>query len=194
MLWHHIRVLDLDLDETTDIFSMAPISGPSNNIYATALEDITSLDVITRPTLNIVGLNGPFVAGISHIITNETCSDVNGGDWTESVAAPIEPDTIGWIRISDITIAEIASLEFLWEGDWYDFSVQDLNVPGSHAVQQDGLDVIARFGNADYGMEIPVEWCDYDAFRVTFLNPGVHDVTVNLYDMMDTPVDFIDPT
>ena len=184
--------LVLNLDQTTDIFSMAPASGPSNNIYATALEDITSLDVITRPTLDIVGLDGPFVAGLSHVITNTTCNAATGGDWTESVDPPIEPDTIGWIRISDITIAEIASLEFLWGGNWYDFEVQD--AVGGTAVQQDGDDVIARFGNFDFGLEVQVDSCgDVDSFRVTFVNPGVHYVTVELYDMMDTSYDGIDP-
>jgi hypothetical protein len=175
----------LDFDEDTDEFSMSPVGGgPSNNIYADELVDAT-LDVITRPTLDVDGLDTDFVAGLtSHEITLQTCSLATGGDWTESVASPIEPDTIGWVRISDITLAEIASLQFLWQGGWYEFSVQD--AVGGTAVQQDGDDVIARFGNYDFGMEIPVNWCDVDKFRITFVNPGTHDVTIYIYDMMDT--------
>jgi nitrous oxidase accessory protein NosD len=182
----------LDFDEDTDEFSMSPVGGgPSNNIYADQLVDAT-LDVITRPTLDVDGLDTDFVAGlVSHEITLQTCSQATGGDWTESVAAPIEPDTIGWVRISDITLAEIASIQFLYEGSWYEFSVQDL-VDGT-AVQQDGDDVIARFGNYNFGLEIPVDWCDVDKFRITFVNPGTHDVTIEIYDMMDTPYDGIDP-
>ncbi len=176
----------LDFDETTDEFGMSPGYGPSLNIYADELVDAT-LDVITRPTLDVTGLDTDFVAGLmSHEITLETCNAATGGDWTESVAAPIEPDTIGWVRISDIDLDEIASLQFLWEGDWYEFSVQ-----GGTPIQQDGADVIARFGNYDFGLEIPVNWCDVDKFRVTFVNAGTHDVTIEIYDMMDTSQDDI---
>ncbi len=182
--------LPLNFDETTDNFSMSPGYGPSLNIYADELVDAT-LDVIDRPTLAITGLEDPLYAGVmSQEITLETCNPLTGGDWTESVAAPIEPDTIGWVRIEGIDLDEIASLQFLYDGVWYDFSVQDQY--GGTAVQQDGVDVIARFGNYNFGLEIPVDWCDIDKFRVTFINPGSYDVTVSIYDMMDTPFDGID--
>lgn len=174
----------LDFDEDTDEFTMAPGYGPSVNIYADELVD-ASLDVITRPTLEITGLDTPFVAGLmSHEIINEICNASTGGLWDES---PTEPDAIGWIRISDITEAEIASLQFLYGGVWYDFEVQAGDV-----IQQVGEDVIARFGNYDFGFDIQLDWCDIDAFRVTFVEPGSHDVSVSIYDMMDTPYDYTD--
>lgn len=174
----------LDFDEDTDEFTMAPGYGPSVNIYADELVDAT-LDVITRPTLEITGLDTPFVAGLmSHEIINEICNASTGGLWDES---PTEPDAIGWIRISDITEAEIASLQFLYGGVWYDFEVQAGDV-----IQQVGEDVIARFGNYDFGFDIQLDWCDIDAFRVTFVEPGFHDVSVSIYDMMDTPYDYTD--
>jgi len=178
----------LDFEETSDLFGMSPGYGPSLNIYADELVN-SELKVITRPTMIATGIEGPYVAGLSHEISMETCNAATGGDWSESVDSPIEPDTIGWIRISDITLDKIASLQFLWGGDWYDFSVQDAY--GGHAVQQDGDDVIARFGNYNFGLEILNDWCDVDGFRVTFVEPGTHDVTVEIYDMMDTDQDDI---
>ena len=180
-------VADLNFDDDGDVFGMSPDEGPSLNIYADALVD-SQLKVITRPTLTATGLDGQYVAGISHEISTEICNAVTGGEWVES---PGEPDAIGWIRISDITMGEIASLQFLYDGIWYDFSVQDAY--GGQAIQQNGDDVIARFGNFNVGFDIAVDWCDYDAFRVTFVNPGSHDITIEIYDMMDTAYDGIDP-
>lgn len=178
-------VVTLNFDEATDEFAMSPDYGPSNNIYADELVDAT-LDVITRPTLEITGLDTPFVAGVmSHEIINTICNADTGGLWDDS---PTAPDAIGWIRISDITEDEIASLQFMYDGIWYPFEVQDGDV-----IQQVGNDVIARFGNYDYGFDIQLDWCDVDAFRVTFTTPGTHNVTVEIYDMMDTSFDGIDP-
>jgi len=184
------RDLPLNFDETTDEFSMSPGYGPSLNIYADELVD-TTLDVIDPPTLAIEGLGDPFYVGVmSHEITNTICNPTTGGDWSES---PDEADAIGWIRISDVNLADIASLQFLYDGVWYDFEIQDQY--GGTAVYQDGSDVVARFGNYNFGFDIPLQdpqWCDIDKFRVTFTKPGTHDVTVSIYDMWDTPYDYSD--
>ncbi len=182
--------LDLKFDETTDLFSMSPGYGPSTFIYANALKGV-KLDVIDRPTLDITGLEDPFYVGVmSHEIKNTLCNPTTGGDWSES---PGEPDAIGWIRISNVNLADIASLQFKFGDDWYEFSYQDW--AGGTAVQQVGDDVIARFGNYNFGFDIPLQdpqWCDIDRFRVLFTKPGTHDVTVSIYDMMDTPYDYTD--
>jgi hypothetical protein len=182
--------LDLKFDETTDLFAMSPGYGPSTHIYANELRGV-KLDVIDRPTLAITGLEDPFYVGVmSHEITNTLCNPETGGDWSES---PGEPDAIGWIRISDVNLGDIASLQFWYDNDWHDFSVQDQY--GGIAVFQDENDVVARFGNYNFGFDIPLQaggWCDIDRFQVKFTKPGTHQVTVSIYDMMDTHDDYTD--
>ena len=183
------KSLLLELNDQVDEFAMFPGTGPSHNIYAYKLED-GKLDVIDRPTLEVTGLDTPFVAGVmSHEIANKICNPPTGGDWQDDRPGA---NAIGWIRISNITIDKIASLQFKYNDDWYDFEVQ-----GGDVIQQDGPDVIVRYGNYNYGMLIPnlapETWCDIDYFRATFLEPGEHDVTVEIYDMMNiSPADKIE--
>lgn len=57
------KPLTLNLDEMSDIFSMAPGYGPSTNIYAAELSDITDAEVNAFPTMDIVPA-GAYVAGL----------------------------------------------------------------------------------------------------------------------------------
>jgi hypothetical protein len=57
------KLLTLNLDETSDVFSMAPGYGPSTNIYAADLLDITDAEVNAYPTMDIVPA-GAYIAGL----------------------------------------------------------------------------------------------------------------------------------
>ena len=176
---------DLVIDPATDLFGMIPPSGPSTNVYAAELDSVT-VHKIDRPTLTPTNLDGLYVVGVSHEISTVITNPATGGVWTES---PTEPDAIGWIRISNADVADITQLQFKYtDGVWYDFSVQDQY--GGVAVQQDNEDVIARFGNYNFGFDMPNDWDDVDAFRVTFAEAGTHTVTIGIYDMMDTAENF----
>ncbi len=180
----------LDFDDTTDLFGMSPSTGPSNNIYATELVDST-LDVIDRPVLTITsGLDTDLIAGLSRQIDSTITNPPTGGEWIESIGDTPPADTVGWIRISDVKINEIAELQFLWQvdGEWHDFTVQD--APGYPALQEIGDDVIARFCNWEFGCEILNDWSDSDSYRITFKEPGTHTITVEIYDMLDEPASY----
>ncbi len=57
--------LVLDVDETTDFFSMSPAEGPSNYVYGTDCLDVTTLEVIALPTIDIIPVpNQDYVAGL----------------------------------------------------------------------------------------------------------------------------------
>ncbi|NLG05934.1 MAG: hypothetical protein GX567_19225, partial [Clostridia bacterium] len=152
--------VDLAIDPASDLFGMIPPSGPSTNVYPSELDSV-SVHVIDRPTLTPTNLGGLYVVDVSHEISTVIANPATGGVWTES---PTEPDAIGWIRISDALVSDITQLQFKYtDGVWYDFSVQDQY--GGQAVQQDGADVIARFGNYNFGFDMPNDWSDVDAFR-----------------------------
>ena len=57
------KPLTLNLDEMSDVFSMAPGYGPSTNIYATELSDYTDAEVNAFPTMDIVP-SGAYIAGL----------------------------------------------------------------------------------------------------------------------------------
>jgi hypothetical protein len=57
------KLLTLNLNEMSDVFSMAPGYGPSTNIYAAELLDITNAEVNAFPTMDIVPA-GAYVAGL----------------------------------------------------------------------------------------------------------------------------------
>lgn len=128
------KSLVLDLDETSDIFSMAPGFGPSTNIFAAALEDVTDLEVIALPTMDILS-TGDFIAGLPVEFTVDI-DNAGGGDYASTglhfslpAGAVLEYwDGSAWIAVSsdpfglgalaaDGTLAPLFRIIFIDPGD-----------------------------------------------------------------------------
>ena len=76
------KPLTLNLDEMSDVFSMAPGYGPSTIIYAVDLADYTGAEVNAFPTMDIVP-SGAYIAGLP-IEFSVDIDNANGDDFASA--------------------------------------------------------------------------------------------------------------
>ena len=76
------KPLTLNLDEMSDVFSMAPGYGPSTIIYAAGLADYTGAEVNAFPTMDIVP-SGAYIAGLP-IEFSVDIDNANGDDFASA--------------------------------------------------------------------------------------------------------------
>jgi hypothetical protein len=107
--------LVLDVDETTDFFSMAPGFGPSTYVYGTDCVDVTTLEVIALPTIDIIPVpNLDYVAGLPIEFT-VLVKNNDGGDYTDlDLDFTLPPGAIleVWNGTSFITVADPYTFDF----------------------------------------------------------------------------------
>ncbi|MBG0786730.1 MAG: hypothetical protein H0S79_16665 [Anaerolineaceae bacterium] len=100
------KPLTLNLDEMTDVFSMAPGYGPSTNIYASELSDYTNAEVNAFPTMDIVP-SGAYIAGLP-IEFSVDIDNADGDDFASvglSFTLPAEAileywDGTAWVEVT----------------------------------------------------------------------------------------------
>ncbi|MHB1120141.1 MAG: hypothetical protein ACYC11_08785 [Bellilinea sp.] len=152
----------LNLDETTDLFSMAA-SGSSNNIYAAAIGD-GSVKVINLPTLASPDLAGYYLTGDAQTF-HLNVTNTSGGTFTGSIFYDF---TITGAVLTDVTSMAC------------DFSGTSEPV----VFTQDGANLIARAGGT--GLSLDTTGASYTC-TVTFATAKSYPITVNLVDSAPTP-------
>ena len=152
-------------------------SDPFGKISNTARLTSTVTPVLDPPALSSTDLEGPYMAGLQQEF-HVTLTNPSYGDVFTNVLARF--------RLEDITLADIASFEYLETQTEPD---QWFSLP----LLQDGTDVVGSFGPATgYPMSAP--FTATSTFRITFnppaTSPSTHAASVTLYDLTPEP-DFL---
>jgi hypothetical protein len=159
------KSLVLDLVDTPDSFGMAPGTGPSNTVYAAALDDVENLEVITLPTLSSADIVGPYVAGIQQEFQVTLENPASGGEFDHVRVN---------FRIKDTDLSDIDSLQFFNAGTSTWDEITNL--------QQDGADVFGYFGPSA-GFPLTAPYSETSDLRVIFMTPGLYDFEAELVDV-----------
>jgi hypothetical protein len=138
----------MGFDETSDAFAMFPGTGPSLNIYATALVD-GSVKFIDLPTMTSADLVGPYIAGIPKEFSLTITNPALGGtfanpqlQFTLPAGAVLEYNNGGWVTVvvGELDIAAMAPGDF---GTPFLFRVTFLNKVSAFNVVVDLVDTDA---------------------------------------------------
>lgn len=169
---------DVFINPATDVFGMSPDSGPSNNVYAFAL-DSTTVNAIALPTLASDDIQGYYLTGDLQEFTVDL-ANLNGANYTSGVF---------YYRIKNATLADIATFQYeesqTPEVDWFDMPMEQV-----------GSDVIGYWGDPVNGHPLPAgypvgfpEGTGTNRFRVEFDTAKNYEFEFSLVDL-DTNPDF----
>jgi hypothetical protein len=160
--------LTLDLDDTSDSFSMAPASGPSTNIYALQLLDKTGVSVIDAPTISSTNIAGPYVTGIEQQFDVTLNNPASGGVYTNVLAH---------FTIANTTLAQIYSFTYFDAGSstWQTLPLSQV-----------GPDLVGDYGPAA-GFPMSAPYNATAQFRIVFMKAGSYNVGITLVDLTTVP-------
>ncbi len=152
----------------TDSFTFTLSDGTLTSTAATVSITVTS--VLDAPTVSSTNLPGPYMVGLEQAFQVTLTNPDNGDEFTNVLAR---------FRLEDITLADIASFQYLETSLEPD---QWMPLP----LVQDGTGVIGDFGPAA-GFPMAAAYSATSQFKITFNTAGTYPATVVLFDVAADP-------
>jgi len=154
------------IDPVSDVFGMSPDSGPSNNVYAAAL-DTASVKAIDLPAISSTDIQGYYLVGEQQPFSVSLSNPATGGTY-----AGVLVD----LQVTGADLADITSLYY-----WETALEPDAFTPWTLIPVAGNL--VGSFGPPTTGFPMVAPYIATTPFLVTFANAGSYPVVLNLRDV-----------
>jgi len=154
------------IDPASDVFGMSPDSGPSNNVYAAAL-DTASVKAIDLPAISSTNIQGYYLVGEEQPFSVSLTNPATGGTY-----AGVLVD----LQVTGADLADITSL-YYWE------TALEPDAFAPWVLTPVAGNLVGSFGPPTTGFPMIAPYNATTPFLVTFANAGSYPVVLNLRDV-----------